>query len=201
MRNRLPLALSLIALVASLLALAQRGSAGSQLPPHSVGTLQLRNGAVTAAKVRRHSLLASDFRRGQLPQGPQGPPGPPGPSDAYTTAVAGPLAVPVGDAQRTLTELEIPQPGSYAIVASADLESAGSGIATLTCSLDTFAGDADQIELLAGNPTAAAFTVAHTYPAAGSVGLRCAGRAPATVRAVRIVAIRVGTLTDTGLRH
>ena len=151
--------------------------------------------------MRPHSLLARDFERGQLPAGPQGPAGSPGPSDAYTTAVAGPIAVPVRDTVQTLTELEIPQPGSYAIVATAYFESAGSGIPTLTCSLDTFAGDADEIKLLAGNPTPAALAVVHSYPGAGSVGLRCSGRAPATVSAVRIVAIRVGTLTDTGLGH
>jgi len=47
-RNRLPLALSLIALVASLLALAQRGSAGSQLPPGSTVSIVVSKGEETA---------------------------------------------------------------------------------------------------------------------------------------------------------
>jgi len=69
-------------------------AAGTGLPSGSIGTLQLRNGAVTGAKLQRHSLLLSDFAVGQLPRlirilrlrGPQGPPGhtgkpgPPGPA-------------------------------------------------------------------------------------------------------------------------
>jgi hypothetical protein len=41
MKNRVPVVLSLVALVVSLLALAQRGTAGPSLPPRSVGTAQL----------------------------------------------------------------------------------------------------------------------------------------------------------------
>jgi Collagen triple helix repeat (20 copies) len=48
------------------------------LPRNSVGTTQLKRNAVTSAKVKPRSLLASDFRRGQLPAGPQGPQGPQG---------------------------------------------------------------------------------------------------------------------------
>jgi hypothetical protein len=48
------------------------------LPRNSVGPAQLKRNAVTSAKVKPRSLLASDFRRGQLPAGPRGPEGPPG---------------------------------------------------------------------------------------------------------------------------
>jgi hypothetical protein len=50
------------------------------IPNNSVGTRQLRNDAVTSAKVKDRSLRAKDFRRGQLPKGPQGPVGPVGPA-------------------------------------------------------------------------------------------------------------------------
>ena len=60
------------------------------VPRNSVGTAQLRNGAVTtkklassavtSAQVRNGSLLRVDFRPGQLPAGPVGPQGPPGPA-------------------------------------------------------------------------------------------------------------------------
>jgi hypothetical protein len=40
-----------------------------------VETSQLQDGAVTGAKVKDRTLLARDFRRGQLPQGPPGRPG------------------------------------------------------------------------------------------------------------------------------
>lgn len=87
--------------VALFVALGGSATAAAMLPAGSVGTRQLRDGAVTAAKVRPHSLLASDFRRGELaaigrgpagpqgsvgprgsvgPQGPAGPQGPQGPA-------------------------------------------------------------------------------------------------------------------------
>ena len=69
--------------VVSFLALFVALSGGAYaltLPRNSVGTKQLKKGAVTAAKVKDRSLLAKDFRRGQLPAGPTGPSGPPGPS-------------------------------------------------------------------------------------------------------------------------
>lgn len=199
MNHRLPVAVSLVALVASLLALAQRGTAQALLPPRSVGTAQLKDGAVTAAKVRAHSLLRRNFRAGQLPAGPRGLPGPPGPSAAYSASVVGPVAVPVRQTPAILAELELPQAGAYVISAKAFFDSADSGIATLTCRLDTFAGDVDEVQLLAGTPSPAALTVVHSYPGPGSVGLSCAARAAASAHYVRITAIRVGSLEDTGL--
>ncbi|HKI93330.1 MAG TPA: hypothetical protein VJ986_13600 [Gaiellaceae bacterium] len=199
MRGRVPVVLSLVALVVSLLSLTQRGTAQTLLPPHSVGTAQLRNGAVTAAKVRAHSLLKRNFKRGQLPAGPRGLPGAPGPSDAYSASLVGPAPVAVRDTPATLAELEIPQAGSYVVEASAYFESSGTGIASLTCVLDTLEGTNDEVRLLAGNPTPVALSVVHTYAGPGAVDLSCAGRAPADAYSIRITAIRVGTLTYTGL--
>ena len=199
MKGRVPVVLSLVALVVSLLSLTQRGVAETLLPPHSVGTVQLRNGAVTAAKVKAHSLLARNFKHGQLPAGPRGLPGAPGPSDAYSASLVGPAPVAVRDTPATLAELEIPQAGNYVIEANAYFESNGTGIATLTCVLDTLEGAKDEVRLLAGNPTPVALSVVHTYEGLGAVDLSCAGRAPADAYSIRITAIRVGTLTDTGL--
>ena len=42
------------------------------LPKGSVGTYQLKRGAVTSLKVKNYSLVAADFKAGQLPTGPQG---------------------------------------------------------------------------------------------------------------------------------
>jgi hypothetical protein len=49
--------------------------AALKLPKASVGTKQLKNGAVVSSKVGDHSLLAKDFKAGQLPAGPIGPQG------------------------------------------------------------------------------------------------------------------------------
>lgn len=62
--------------------------AAIKLPKNSVGTKQLKDGAVTGAKVKGGSLLASNFKGGQLPQGPQGVPGPEGPPGLPGTARA-----------------------------------------------------------------------------------------------------------------
>ncbi len=208
MKDRVPVVVSLLALCVSLLALTQRGTAAEvALPPHSVGTAQLRNGAVTAAKVRAHSLLKRNFKPGQLPTGrrglpgPAGPPGPVGPSDGYSASLVGPAPVAVQETPAKLAELAIPQAGSYVISAKAYFESTGSGIATITCTLDTLAGDLDAVQLLAGSPTPAALDVVHVYPGPGVVDLSCAARAAAEAHYVRITAIRVGALTDTSLEQ
>jgi hypothetical protein len=78
--TRLSLVLSATALVVALFGATPLGEAAQELvvPRGSVGTEQLRDGAVTAAKVKDRSLVSRDFRQGQLPRGPVGPQGPPG---------------------------------------------------------------------------------------------------------------------------
>lgn len=67
------------ALVVSCLALSISfggvGWAATVLPKGSVGTAQLKKDAVTTQKVKNASLLAADFKLGQIPTGPAGPPG------------------------------------------------------------------------------------------------------------------------------
>jgi hypothetical protein len=66
-----------VAFIALLLALGGGAYAQLRIPRNSVGTAQLKQGAVTSAKVRNASLLRRDFRAGQLPAGPRGPAGRP----------------------------------------------------------------------------------------------------------------------------
>ena len=92
-----------VATLALLFALTGTGIAAvAALPRNSVGTKQLRNGAVVSSKVRNHSLLARDFKRGQLPRGPVGPAGPAGPpgpkGPAGPPGSSGNLAVSVHEA-------------------------------------------------------------------------------------------------------
>jgi hypothetical protein len=49
------------------------------LPKNSVGAKQLQKNSVTGLKVMDHSLVAADFKAGQLPAGPQGATGAEGP--------------------------------------------------------------------------------------------------------------------------
>jgi hypothetical protein len=72
------------ALVVACLALAvslagtSYATASQLIPRNTIGTMQLKNNAVTSEKVRDFSLRLWDFKRGQLPRGPAGPAGPPG---------------------------------------------------------------------------------------------------------------------------
>jgi hypothetical protein len=71
-----------IGLLALGLVLTGTAYAAATLPKNSVGTRQLKNGAVSAkkiksnavssSKVKNRSLLAKDFKPGQLPKGPKG---------------------------------------------------------------------------------------------------------------------------------
>lgn len=81
MRLRPPSPALVVACVA--LAVSLSGAAyavSTALPRNSVGTLQLKNNAVSSAKVKNATLRAADFAPGQIPAGPAGPQGPPGTS-------------------------------------------------------------------------------------------------------------------------
>jgi hypothetical protein len=56
-------------------ALGGTGYAAIAIPRNSVGAVQLKDNAVTAAKVKNFSLVRQDFRPGQLPAGARGPAG------------------------------------------------------------------------------------------------------------------------------
>ena len=62
----------------------------SLVPRDAVGTVQLKDNAVTSKKIRDFSLRQWDFKRGQLPPGPagpQGPAGPPGPAGGFASLI------------------------------------------------------------------------------------------------------------------
>ena len=67
-----------VALLALFVALGGTSDAAVSLPRGSVGKRALHRDAATSAKVKNHSLLAQDFKAGQIPQGLPGAPGVPG---------------------------------------------------------------------------------------------------------------------------
>jgi hypothetical protein len=91
-----PRVANVVAFLALFVALGGISWAAIKLPKNSVGAAQIKKNAVTSAKVKDRTLLAKDFKLGQLPagaagangqpgpqgipgpQGPQGNPGPPG---------------------------------------------------------------------------------------------------------------------------
>jgi len=78
-RARSHLRRNAIAYLALWLALAGGSAyAATQIAANSVGTNQLKPDAVVSSRVKDHSLLAQDFKEGQLPSGPQGATGPRG---------------------------------------------------------------------------------------------------------------------------
>ncbi len=83
---------NVIAYLALFVALGGTSYAAVSLPPNSVGTGQLKNGAVTGPKVKAKSLTAGDFAAGTLRVGRKGDTGPKG-----TTGPAGLSASVVHD--------------------------------------------------------------------------------------------------------
>ena len=100
-----------VAFAALMVALGGTSYAIAQLPANSVGTKQLTKNAVNAAKVKDRSLLAKDFKSGQLPRGEQGPRGPAG-----AAGPAGP-AGPAGAAGATHVTVRVGAPDIGASVA------------------------------------------------------------------------------------
>jgi hypothetical protein len=61
-----------VALLALFVAMGGVGYAAFKLPNNSVGSKQIKKGAVNSSKVKDASLLAGDFKAGQLPAGARG---------------------------------------------------------------------------------------------------------------------------------
>lgn len=75
---RKPTYAEIVATLALFIALGGISYAAIKIPNNSVGTKQLKKSAVNSAKVRDRSLLAKDFRKGQIPHGATGAQGAPG---------------------------------------------------------------------------------------------------------------------------
>lgn len=65
---------NVMATIAVFVALGGGAYAAMTLPKNSVGRKQLKANAVVSSKVKNRSLLARDFKGGQLPRGPRGAP-------------------------------------------------------------------------------------------------------------------------------
>jgi len=69
---RRPSYAEVVATMALFIALGGVSYAAIKIPNNSVGTKQLKQNAVTSKKVKNRSLLAADFKAGQLPRGATG---------------------------------------------------------------------------------------------------------------------------------
>lgn len=165
MSKRLRGKLTYANVMVSLLALVVLGSgsayaAGQLLGRGTVGTKQLKRGAVTSAKVRNKSLRAIDFAPGQLPggsrgsegkrgadgkrgatgprgpegaRGPAGPAGPQGPSRAFQ-AHGSAASVDSASFGTTPVSLAVPA-GAYVATATLEAEVGDAKPATISCRL------------------------------------------------------------------
>lgn len=73
---------NLVAYLALFVALGGTSYAAVRLPANSVGARQIKKNAVRSSDVKNASLLAIDFKAGQLPAGPRGVQGTPGAAGA-----------------------------------------------------------------------------------------------------------------------
>jgi hypothetical protein len=113
-----------VAYLALFVALSGSSYAALKLPKNSVGPKQIKANAVNSSKVRNASLLARDFKAGQLPAGlpgVKGAPGATGPSDGYFSKdLSSTTHVAVG-------------PGTYLVWAQC-FKPGAAGTANLSCS-------------------------------------------------------------------
>ena len=86
----------MISVMALFVALGGASYAAVKIPKNSVGNTQLRKDAVTSAKVKDRSLLATDFKTGQLPAGAKGAAGATGATGAAGAAGATGATGPAG---------------------------------------------------------------------------------------------------------
>jgi hypothetical protein len=108
-KRKRPIRLTYANVVASLALFAALGGvsyAAVTLPKNSVGRAQLKKNVVVSKKVKDRSLLARDFKRGQLPGGPRG--------------LKGDAGVPGPKGDKGDPGIPAPSAGANAIVRSVD---------------------------------------------------------------------------------
>jgi hypothetical protein len=102
----------------------------------------------------------------------------------------------------TIATLTIPQAGNYVIFAKMWLQDLASSTVLTDCQLIA-GGDSDESRATLDGTIAGAtlaLNVVHVFAAAGAVELRCnAGGVNVTINNIKITAIRVGNLTNTGI--
>jgi hypothetical protein len=197
------------ATLALFLALGGAAYAATQLPKNSVGTKQLKKGAVTAAKINKKTRNALKGDPG--PAGPQGktgktgktgakgatgPQGKTGPAGADGT---GP-AFEVFTAGKTVTTAPATvvagtlAAGAYAVSADVFLESAGK-LTTVTCTLNVNGVVAEAAGTVGANPRESVtlpLSVTRTIGGAGTDVVTCSTTSEtATVKYANLIATQV----------
>lgn len=147
-------------------AVATNSIGSAQIKNNSIRSKDIRNSQVSSGDVRNRSLLAKDFKAGQLPAGPRGAPGATGQTGA--AGPAGPLSL------QYVEGTSVPLPAASGVTGSAPCPDGksvtGGGATILTVGPDVImdssypsdnASDADSIRdnawsVAYNNPTASA---------------------------------------------
>jgi hypothetical protein len=203
------------ATLALFLALGGAAYAATQLPKNSVGTKQLRNGAVTAAKIAKKTRKQLQGSRGPAgPQGPQGKAGKAGPKGAAGAKGAqGPTGKAgedgTGPAIETVNKPASPVPftsalqvvaeplaaGSYATAAQVVIKGGPGEPSTVTCVL-TGGGEARATVSSLNDFATLSLAANRGLGGAGSAAVTCStegGPAEFTFASVNAIQVRSQT--------
>jgi hypothetical protein len=135
--------------------------------------------------------------------GQPGSPGAPGPSDAFAT-YADEVAVPAGGTFLTLAQLTLPA-GQYVVTARGDFINSNAAVTAIPyCTIKwlSFLGDQAQAMINGTGETNLVALSTPDLPSGGTVEFRCTNNTGAAAdgdvvaSTVRLVAVRVGTLTQ-----
>jgi hypothetical protein len=210
MRERIRAHLTYANVVASLCLFLVLGGgaafAATQLPRNSVGTGQLKAGAVTAGKIARKAR--NQLRGNRGPAGAQGPQGKVGKAGAKgatgargATGAAGAdgtgpafeifgTAKPIASATAVLSEAL--GAGSYVISANASVETTSATPVVVTCVLS--GGGEAQSTIANGEPQTLSLGVSRVLGGASVATLTCSATGASTVKYANLVATQVRSL-------
>lgn len=161
--------------------IASNAVTAAKIASNAVTSAEIASNAVTNAKVQNATLTAAKFASGVLPAS----------VDAFMRFLNGPIAIPI--ASTNLTTLSVPQAGNYVISGKASVSGAVDN--TATCRL-TAGGDFDESQAKPGNTLS--LLVGHNFTASGTADFACSGGLGITANFIKISAIKVANLTNSG---
>ena len=187
--------------------IASNAVVAAKIASNAVVTAKIAGNAVTNAKIANGTIQPADLSAAAKTsgppgapgaQGPTGPTGPAGPSNAYARFANGPIAIP----ELTDHAHESVHTGSgrlRPLGQGGDRDDGRSSTPTVSCTLEAGA-DVDQsaVTIPADSLASLPLQVVHQFTAAGTANFRCEADGPASAAAIKITAIRVGSLVNTG---
>jgi hypothetical protein len=188
--------------------IASNAVVAAKIASNAVASAKIASNAVTSAKIANATIKPEDLSSAAKTSGPPGAPGPTGstgpagpagPSNAYARFLNGPIAIP--GSLTTLASLSIPEAGFYVLSAKTAIGTPGTVFldTTVTCTLEAGADfDQSAVTVLPDSLASLPLQVVHQFTAAGTANFRCMADGDASAAAIKITAIKVGSLVNTG---